>query len=240
MLKRFVFSLALFVLSAVSPFAQDRVSFTAADGLEVTADLYLGDGPALILFHMAGASRGEYRDIAPRLQAAGYAVLAVDQRSGGAFGGVTNETAARAGGGAGYEAAIPDLLAATAFMRSRGATRIGVVGSSYSAALVLTLAGRDAGFADAVIAFSPGEYFSPRDFVRRDAGNIVVPVFITAARSEEGQWRPIYDVVTSEKTGFVPDGAGRHGATALLTDAGPEYWAALEAFLARHLAFDGS
>lgn len=190
---------------------------------------------------MAGSSRGEYREVAPRLQALGHAVLAVDQRSGGSYGGVANETAKRNTGDAGYAAAIPDLNAAVAWMRDRGAQRVGVIGSSYSAALVLTLAGRDTGFADAAAAFSPGEFFSPGDFVRRDARKIEIPVFLTGARSENGLWGPIYEVIDAPKAGFTPQGAGRHGASALISDAGAEYyWAALKGFLAEHPPPGGS
>ncbi|MEM9013272.1 MAG: dienelactone hydrolase family protein [Pseudomonadota bacterium] len=214
--------------------AQERVTFPAGDGLEVTADLYPGGPVTLVLFHMAGASRGEYREIAPRLVAAGYTVLAVDQRAGNAFGGVANETAGRAGG-AEFADAIPDLEAAVAFARDRGAARVGALGSSYSAALVLVLSGRDAGFADAVMAFSPGEYFGSGDFVRRDARAIAVPVFITGAGNEGRQWGPIAEVIDAPTVAFRPDGSGRHGATALLSADGDAYWAALEAFLAEHL-----
>ena len=36
----------------------------------------------IVMFHQAGWSRGEYREIAPKLVAKGYRVLAVDQRAG--------------------------------------------------------------------------------------------------------------------------------------------------------------
>lgn len=224
-------------LSAVVSVSAETLRFPAADGTEVTAELTAAgaDVPVLVLFHMAGASRGEYADIAPRLVALGYTTLAVDQRSGGAFGGVANETRAQFSANPGFADAIPDLLAAAAKARSLGNGQVAVIGSSYSAALVLKLAGDDAGFADAVISFSPGEYFSPGDFVRRSATGLTQPVFITAARNEQGQWQGIFDAIPGDaKTGFQPEGAGRHGATALLTADGPEYWAALETFLARH------
>jgi len=181
---------------------------------------------------MAGASRGEYQQIAPALNALGYTTLAVDQRSGRAFGGVKNQTAARVSGKRAFLEAVPDLKAAVAYARqSLGATRVGVVGSSYSA----SLAGQDRGFADAVMSFSPGEYFPDRSLVRTSAAGITVPVFITAARSEASQWQPIADVIGNRATGFVPRGAGKHGATTLLTDARDEYWAALRAFLQTNL-----
>lgn len=228
------------ILAATAIFAAtlahaETVTFPAADGVEITADTGGSGSTVIALFHMAGASRGEYAEIAPRLHALGYRTLAVDQRSGGSFGGVSNETARRAGNGD-YLAAIPDIEAAMAYARgTMGATHVGALGSSYSASLVLILAGRDPGFADAVMAFSPGEYFLDADLAVRTAADIHIPAFITSARGEQAQWQAILDAIPSDATGFVPDGDGQHGATALLTPAGPEYWQALEAFLAAHL-----
>lgn len=228
--------LLICLLLCLAPAAwAETVTFAAADGVTVTADLTRPKGTpraALVLFHMAGSSRGEYADIAPRLAAMGFLTLAVDQRSGGSFGGVRNVTAAQAPG-AGYADAIPDLVAAAAFARSLGVTRVGAVGSSYSAALVLVLAGREPGFADAVMAFSPGEYFNPGDFVRRDAAKIAVPAFLTGAGGEQASWGPIADRIHGA-TRFDSDG-GAHGASALVSGEGPAYWAALTGFLDRAL-----
>ncbi|MEM7505986.1 MAG: alpha/beta hydrolase [Pseudomonadota bacterium] len=228
---------ALFLVIA-SPALAETIQFDADDGTTITAELTrtTPDAPFLVLFHMAGASRGEYVEIAPRLAALGYNTLAVDQRSGGAFGGVDNRTRAQFGANPSYADAIPDLIAAAAKARDLGAATLGVMGSSYSAALVLKLAGDDPDFTDAVIAFSPGEYFGKADYVRSSAARISQPVFITGGRQERSQWQPLFDSIPGDaKTGFQPQGAGRHGATALLTGDGPEYWAALETFLQRHL-----
>jgi len=233
--------LHVFVLACLAslPARAGTVTFEAEDGVLVTADALRPETfpkTVIVLFHMAGASRGEYLDIAKRLNRMGYATLAVDQRSGGMFNGIKNETAARFGRDPGYAGAIPDLKAAVSHAREKlGAERIGVIGSSYSAALVLVLAGRERNFADAVMAFSPGEYFSDRQFVKSALAGISVPVFLTAARSEAGQWRPFADILKDRASGFVPKGNGRHGATALLSSDGKEYWAALEAFLTKHL-----
>lgn len=223
----------------ILPARAGTVTFEAEDGVIVTADASRPQTfpkTVIVLFHMAGASRGEYRDIAKILNRLGYATLAVDQRSGRSFNGVKNETAARFGRDPGYAGAIPDLKAAVSWARNNlGAERIGVMGSSYSAALILVLAGRDRAFADAVMAFSPGEYFSNRQFVQEALPGIDVPVFLTGARSEAGQWRSFANILKGRASGFVPKGNGRHGATALTSSDGKEYWAALEAFLARHL-----
>jgi len=219
MIRIFV-ALAMMVF-AIGPVRAETVSFSASDGVTVTADVSRGStNTVIVLFHMAGASRGEYREIAPVLNSLGYTTLAVDQRAGRSFAGVKNETAARVPGKSQFIDAIPDLKAAVAY-----------AGSSYSASLVLVLAGQDRGFADAVMSFSPGEYFPDRSLVRTSAAGITVPVFITAARSEATQWQPIAKVIGGRVTGFTPRAAGKHGATALLTEARDEYWAALRGFL---------
>ena len=226
---------ALFAFPAA---ALETVTFPSGDGRQDTADVYQPETApraALLLFHMAGSSRGEYRDIAPRLAGLGYVAVAVDLRSGGSFAGVANQTAT--GPDPGYEAAIPDIKAALGWARANlEVERIGVVGSSYSASLVLVLAGRDPDFADAVMAFSPGEYFSDRRYVRTAAAGVTVPVFITSAKGETGNWKPIIDAIPGPgKVGFKPPVAGRHGARALVADTSGAYWNALDAFLARYL-----
>jgi len=113
-------------------------------------------------------------------------------------------------------------------------------GSSYSAALVLVVAGQERGIADGVLAFSPGEYFpvapgSPT-LVTDAARAIRVPVFITSARSETADWRPIYAALTpSLRRAYVPEADGRHGSSALLKETpGQEgYWQAVRGFLNR-------
>ena len=108
-----------FSLSATARAAEpESLSFLTADGLEISADLYrVSEDRAtlfIVLFHQAGWSRGEYREIAPRLNALGFHCMAVDQRSGGGVNDVANETARRAaaeGLGTSYLDALPDLAA---------------------------------------------------------------------------------------------------------------------------------
>ena len=62
----------------------DGVTFHAADGLSVSADLYsVPEARAfLVLCHRSHFHRGEYVEIAPRLAHLGYDCLAIDQRPG--------------------------------------------------------------------------------------------------------------------------------------------------------------
>lgn len=219
------------------------VTFPTTDNLTVTADLYwTGDAtkPFIILFHQARYSRGEYLEIAPKLNALGYNCLAVDQRSGSAANGITNETAkaAKAAGlSTNYPDAYPDLEAALAYVVATYApNRLIVWGSSYSSSLVLVLASEHPDEISAVLSFSPGEYFKLDDKKIADyAKNITQPVFITSAKSEEKDWRPIADQITSAgSVFFVPQASGQHGSSTLNNNVSghEEYWAAVEQFLA--------
>lgn len=219
------------------------VIFPSADGLTVTADLYWtgdADAPFIILFHQARYSRGEYNEIAPKLNALGYNCLAVDQRSGNTVNGVANETARAAKEKnlpAAYEDAYPDLEAALQYVIDEFAPeRLIAWGSSYSSSLTLILAAEHPQQIQAALAFSPGEYFRYQNRTIADyAAGINQPVFITSARKEQSEWRPIADQVTSDGcVFFVPEGNGVHGSSTLFasTPNNAEYWTAVESFLA--------
>lgn len=241
----FVLMLAL-VPFAVMAAGSETVTFKSEDGLLMTADIYTpyrnGDAPVIVLFHQAGSSRGEYEEIAPWLNTLGYNCMAVDQRSGEISRGTENQTALRAAKEdrpSGYISALPDIKAALAYAR-RHYGKDGVIawGSSYSAALVLQVAGGSPGMVDGVLAFSPGEYFEragkSATWIEESARHITVPVFITSAHSEADDWADIFTAIEpGNKISFVPVTEGRHGSRALWnkypdSDA---YRAAVQAFL---------
>jgi predicted alpha/beta hydrolase len=233
--------------AATAPAPYRTLTFPAPDGVPITADLYAPHPPTapfIVLFHQAGFSRGEYREIAPRLGELGFNCLAVDQRAGEGVDDVANETAAAAvarGKPTDYLAAIADMRAAIAVVRrdhARG--RLILWGSSYSAALVLVLGADQAIAPDAVVAFSPGEYFEdlgkPADWIATQARGLAVPVFLTSARDEAAQYRGIAAaIVPARLTAFVPTGKGRHGASALWPREADHaaYWTAITGFLRR-------
>jgi len=225
------------------------ISFSSKDGLQVTADLYLAHptaAPFIVLFHQARASRGEYRMIAPELNAFGFNAMAVDQRIGGSFNAIANETAKRFGADGMSEAyadALPDMEAAINYARKNYAKgKLIIWGSSYSAALVLKIAGENPKLSDGVLAFSPGEYFGnsgkgPR-YISESATKIGVPVFITSSHREKDAWFSIYESIPGErKTYFLPPSDGAHGSSALFEyyDASKDYWKAVKDFLKQFL-----
>lgn len=224
------------------------ITFPSEDGLEITADLYLHHksrkAPLIVLCHQAGWSRGEYVEIAPKLNSLGFNCLAIDQRSGGTVNNVQNQTAKRAAAESKpttYLDARPDIVAALKYAR-KNLTRGPLIawGSSYSSALVLEIVGRNPKLADGVLSFAPGEYFTrfgkSGNWIAEGASQLKCPVFITSARNEAGQWSKIYDGIGSEKkTKFVPKSDGQHGSRALwerFPDS-KEYWSAVILFLAQ-------
>ncbi len=220
----------------------ETITFEAADGLRVTGDLYLcgkADAPFILLFHQARYSRGEYLEIAPKLNDLGYNCLAIDQRSGDKCNGVSNQTRAAAdaqGLSTNYPDAYPDLEGALSYIIAQYAPKELIVwGSSYSSSLTLILASEHPQEIQAALAFSPGEYFQFNGQTIADyAKAITQPVFITSAKSEESSWRSIADAIPSEGCMFfVPEGQGVHGSSALFASNANymEYWNAVETFL---------
>ena len=111
-------------------------------------------------------------------------------------------------------------------------------GSSYSAALVLHVAGKHPDLVDGVLSFAPGEYFAnqgkSRNWIRNTATDITVPVFITSAQNEKNNWTSIYNAIKSEnKSFFLPDTKGNHGSRALWEkfSDNEQYWQAVSNFL---------
>jgi dienelactone hydrolase len=233
-------------------FASDfkTITFPSKDGLTVSADVYMShpkNAPFIVLFHQAQWSRGEYREIAPKLTSMGFNSMAVDQRSGSEVNGVFNETfkeAEKAGKQTTYLDALQDMEAAIEYARTNYASgKLILWGSSYSASLVVKLAGDNPGTADGVVAFAPGEYFEKsgkgNTFVTQSAKAITCPVFITSARSEKELWFSIFEATQSKnKVYFIPKMEGEHGSKALWENksAHKEYWAALIPFLKQFTA----
>ena len=219
-------------------YSMKTISLTASDGLEITADWHSkGDQPVMLLCHQAGWSRGEYINTAKVLVEKGYNCLALDQRSGGEVNGISNETAKRAatqGLGTSYIDALPDLMAGLdyAYKQSKQEAVI-IVGSSYSSALVLKVAGNNPKV-KAVLSFSPGEYYKGES-VAEWASKCQVPVFVTSSKDEASDTGllAIIDAISGESTHFIPEGSGYHGARALFSDnaGNEEYWKAVNSFL---------
>ncbi len=221
-------------------FKGETINFTSNDGVKITADLYMThqtDAPFIILYHQAGYSRGEYREIAPKLNELGFNCLAVDQRSGKEVNGVINQThieASKLDKPTEYIDAIPDLEAAYLYVKhSIKPNKIIIWGSSYSAAIVFFLGSAHYDI-NGILAFSPGEYFKINGKeIKSYATKVECPVFITSAKNEYDQWKGIYTSLKKNKSSFLPKNKGKHGSKALWVNnnGNEEYWNAVTNFL---------
>jgi len=227
----------LFSSAATAEAASRAVMLRARDGVSISGLAYLAEHPKAIvlLFHQAGSSKGEYTTIAPRLVAAGFTALAIDQRSGGDLYG-PNETASRLGKDASYEQAKPDLEAALDWATVKHLPVV-LWGSSYSASLVFKVAAEHPQDVSAVMAFSPGEYFDDTKAVARAAAKVRAPIYVTSA-PDAGEVSDAKAILAASparsKTQYVPQ-FGVHGASTLIEVQDPkgaaENWKHALAFL---------
>ena len=236
-----LFNLTFVFAQSGSGFISETINFKADDGVIVTADLYMAhesSAPFIVLYHQAGYSRGEYKTIAPRLNAMGFNCMAVDQRSGDKVNDIINEThkvAVAAKLPTEYLDAIPDIEAAYLYVKySIKPAKIILWGSSYSAALMFYMGNVHHDNIAGILSFAPGEYFKVNGKeLKTYAAHITCPVFVTSAKSEYGNWKAIYDNIKSDKSSFLPETEGKHGSKALWPDNPSHmvYWEAVEKFL---------
>jgi pimeloyl-ACP methyl ester carboxylesterase len=135
-LRTMLLALALVTLAS----AQQSISFSAADGGRVCADLY-GQGPrAVVLAHGGQFNKESWRVQANALVSEGFRVLAIDFRGYGCSTGP---------GQADFDNAPfeNDVLAAVRYLKAHGAKTVSVVGGSFGGAAA----------GDASIKSAPGE-----------------------------------------------------------------------------------
>jgi pimeloyl-ACP methyl ester carboxylesterase len=227
----------------------ERVTLEREKQVPLWMELYIANPdpltPMLVLFHQARSSKGEYRPIAPRLKTLGYNCLAVDLSCGGAFREVKNisaRIAQNSGRTPTYLDGLVDMRDTLRWAReNRAHGKLVAWGSSYTASLSLMLAAEHPEWVDGVVAFSPGEYFTAvgksATWIAEAVREVACPVFVSSARSEEPDWKPIFAALGSkEKHSFLPAGPGTHGSSALFVESAgsAEYWTAIEAYLERY------
>jgi dienelactone hydrolase len=240
MILKLAMPILFFLLSpGESIFSQIKVAFEADDGLLVVADHYIVNKtyPYILLFHQLESSRGEFREIAPKLNKLGYNCLAVDLRAGSEVNFVRNETAQNASSmriSKRLEDAKRDMIAAIGFVNSRNDLPVILLGSTFSASLSLILA-KEREDVQAVVAFSPGEFFSGKLNVKTLIKGLQKPVFIGSSRSEQKFVAELANGIPESSRQIIISTStdGVHGAKALWETERThnENWLALMMFL---------
>jgi len=234
----FVLIMTFFCLSLS---AQKKVTFWTKDSVLITADLYETENNTadyIILMHQEGYSRGEFKEIGSKLIKLGYNCLAIDLRIGEEVNYVVNETVSRLKSTGKQYSMLDtrlDLNASIEYIYTlEKLPKITIFGSSFSASIALISATED-DRVNAVIAFSPGEFFEPDISVNNAIRNLSKPSFIACPKSEYVYVEKLLSKVSTDNlTFFSPErGEGLHGAKTLWWESATrnEFWLSLLFFL---------
>lgn len=145
-----LFSLALPTARAAAP---EAVSLKVADGLVLKGDWVRSDKPAnraVLLLHVMLGNRSTWAPLIPRLTAAGFNVLAVDQRGYGETGGTPD-----------WPLAATDAMAWMAWLRQQSgidAAQVAVAGASIGGSTALLACALDTSCATVVSLSAPGNF----------------------------------------------------------------------------------
>jgi hypothetical protein len=226
------------VLSAFNVVRVNTITFTSADGLEITADEYVVSDtlPYILLFHEQESSRGEFQTIAQRLCKMDYNCLAVDLRNGGNNNNISNETAKACRESRCKKGVVDienDMIAAINYITSKSEFPVVLFGSGANGSLSLKLSEENIQV-KAVLALSPGEYFLPGVNIQEAIADINKPVFITSSQQEAPFVKQLSSGISGEYlTLFEPQlSEGGRGSLALSSENpyNSEYWLALILF----------
>ena len=232
-----IFFLAL-IFTASNVIRKERVNFSSADSLQITADSYVieNENPYIILLHQQQSSRGEFTDIAPKLCKMDYNCLAVDLRNGGNDNFISNETVKRCRESRCQTKVADiegDILSAINYAYEKSGQPVVLFGSGLNGSLGLKIA-KENDHVRAVVALSPGEYFLPEINIQETIADIRKPVFVTSSLSEFPYVKEMVTGISEEYLNtFEPQmGEGGRGTSSLsdLNENNSEYWLALLLF----------
>lgn len=217
LLKCAVFGL---VLSAFGQSAERRVEIDN-QGWKLIGEFRRAEkaatGPAVLLLHQAGGSRGEFKELAESLAAKGIASLRLDLRGHG-------ESINKAKFGPPFDEKMRSILIGTdsdigagiSFLRAQDGTdpkRIGILGSSYSGEY-LAVAGRKSGYEKAYVELSPGS-FSEESIKNIDSSGAV---WLFVRSVDEPHLKGLHeDIRKVSKSAQLYEVAGKQHASRLLT-----------------------
>ncbi|GAB4541732.1 MAG: hypothetical protein Tsb0010_19060 [Parvularculaceae bacterium] len=218
--------------SGQPPPPQGEVSFPAADGVTVFADIHAAadaGAPVLLLMHQGGGdARSEYAPLLEHLTFRPMTIVMLDLRRGGdRFGGVNRTAAQAAAEGRGeftYCDAYADLEAAVDYLRRNGyAGPLILWGSSYTGALAAKFAQDRGGDIAGILAFSPASRL-PECELGLDIAAIAAPGAVFRPSGEMELESVVAQLEAFRAAGFethiIENGA--HGSSMLVAARSPE------------------
>ncbi len=138
------------VLLSANPAFAGTVRLSTADGKSLSAVSYGAGEKGVLLIHDAKRDASDWENFADRLSSNGFRVLAVDLRGHGA-----SKAAADPLGEADWLSMVDDVDAGAAWLQSKGAKSVSVVGAALGANLALNAASDNEVITN-VVMLSPG------------------------------------------------------------------------------------
>ncbi len=231
-----IWCILILLLVVARTYSQKSGFLYSKDSVKVTYDEYFVSkkAPVVLLCHQAGSSRGEYTEIAKRINKSGINCVAIDQRSGGKCKEVVNQThldAEQKKLSTGYLDSEKDIIAALDYFHLKYKKKISLLGSSYSASLILKIAATQKQKIKTLFVFSPGEYFDGFN-LKKHIENLEVMTFIYGAKNELQDIEACTSLLLNKKT-FRSFSEGKHGASVLWNDcpSSSEFWSEFESQL---------
>ena len=165
--------------NAGSGSAAQRADLVAADGTKLAADWSPADGTrAVILIHMLGGSRNDWKAFSQNLTAANWSTLAIDLRGHGDSQGDWKTFSEMD-----FSRMQQDVEAAKQFVRSKGRKDLVLMGASIGANLAIMSAVDAKTPVKGVVAISPGlDYHSLRPEI--PAAAMKAPLLLVAAEDD--------------------------------------------------------
>lgn len=235
-----VFLLILTIGRCLPTHAQLTIEYANRNGLSLTADWYpvSSDFPVILLCDQYASGKAETRETARRLNTFGYNCMALEINFGNESSSSLNEINRRSFSPYSIsqpERAEQDMQVAIDYLHAKYKQPVILLAGSYAASLALKIAVNNDKIS-ALALFSPGEYFSDKNYVRTNSTGLEKPLLISSSRSEaEAVTDLLRDVNSSLKIQFIPKSDGHHGAKVLWTNSpgNQEYWITLMNFLDR-------
>jgi len=216
--KRWLIVLALF-LSACS---SQEITWqpvelnTANENITIIGDFYHADSDkGVILLHMLGGSKEDWRDFALDLQKSGYNVLAIDFRGHGASWGDWNTF-----DGDQFRKMVFDVDAARKALGKFGVSNVGIIGASLGANIAVNYAAGQPSIKTIVLLSPSLDYkgIETGDAITRYQGPVFIVVSKDDTQSYDGS-NNLYSKVPGKKQLQVYEGLN-HGTVMLSKESG--------------------
>jgi hypothetical protein len=228
--QKSIILLCLTVLHQFSLVSQKKDYFFSRDSVKICYEEYLKtkEAPVILLCHQQGYSRGEYTEIAKKINQFGYTCVTFDHRDGDTCNGVINETKLSTAGSkklnlvANSETDIED---AVNFFNARYRKKLILLGSGQSSAIILKLAKKDNSKIKALICFSPGEYATNYN-LEQDLKGLSTLTLIYASNAEMTAVEKCTSGLINRRTFHPLYSDGQYGASVLWnsSQSAAEFW----------------